>query len=158
MNISPNSRIWVYQSNRFLTAAEVVQIQQKLDDFTSQWQAHGASLYALGEVRHNLFIILSVDESQAGATGCSIDKSVNLMKEIEQEHGVELFDRFRVACRQQGELRSCSRAEFEQMLSSGEAGPDTMVFNNMIQTRAELDTAWEVPVKESWHGRVFQVK
>jgi hypothetical protein len=155
MNISENSRIWIYQSDRVLTPEEEQRIQQKLDDFTSQWLAHGHQLAAQGEIRHNQFIILSVDEQVAGATGCSIDKSVYLMKEIEQEFGVGLFDRFRIAYRDGNEVINCSRTEFEERLNSGELNADTIVFNNMISKRKELNALWEVAMTDSWHGQVF---
>jgi len=43
---------------------------------TISWTAHNNQLKAKGEIRYNRFLILIVDESQAGASGCSIDKSV----------------------------------------------------------------------------------
>jgi hypothetical protein len=155
MNISENSRIWIYQANRVLNPVEEQKIQQKLDDFTSQWQAHGHQLAAHGEIRHHQFIILSVDEQVAGATGCSIDKSVYLMKEIEQEFNLDLFDRFRIAYRDGENVINCSKEEFEELLSRGELNSETIVFNNMVSNRRELNTSWEVAMKDSWHGQVF---
>jgi hypothetical protein len=155
MNISEHSRLWIYQADRILTAEEVLQIQQKLDAFTSQWLAHGHELLALGEIRHNQFIILSVDEQQAGATGCSIDKSVKLMLELELEFKINLFDRFIIAYRDGEEIKTCNRSEFEERLRSGEITADTIVFNNLISTRKALETNWEIPMKNSWHAQVF---
>lgn len=155
MNISENSRIWIYQSDRVLSSEEEQRIQQKLDDFTSQWLAHGHQLAAHGEIRYNQFIILSVDEAVAGATGCSIDKSVYLMKELEQEFGIGLFDRFRIAYRDGERVINCSKTEFEELLGKGELNSETIVFNNMISMRKELETSWEVQMRDSWHGQVF---
>lgn len=157
MQISENSRIWIYQSDRILKQEEESAIIKILGDFTSNWQAHGHDLAALGEVIHHQFIILSVDEQVAGATGCSIDKSVALMKDIEQKFNINLFDRFRVAFKLNDELKSCSREGFEKMIENGEVNADTLVFNNLIQTRKELQTSWEIPLKDSWHARVFSI-
>ena len=115
MTISEDSRIWIYQSSSVFNEAEVTHIQQKLNEFTSQWLAHGNKLAALGEVRFNQFIILSVDEMQAGATGCSIDKSVKLIQEIESELSVNLFDRFRVAVLDGENIVSCNQHQFEEL-------------------------------------------
>jgi hypothetical protein len=155
MHISENSRIWIYQTNRLLKPEEEQRIQQRLNEFTSEWKAHGNSLAALGEIRHGQFIILSVDEQIAGATGCSIDRSVHLMREIEDEFGIELFDRFRIAYRNGDRIINCSRTEFEDLLSNGKLNQETIVFNNMVSIRKELETSWEVPVKRSWHATVF---
>jgi len=155
MTISEDSRIWIYQSDKVFNEAEVTHIQQKLNDFTSQWLAHGNKLAALGEVRFNQFIILSVDEMQAGATGCSIDKSVKLIQEIEQELSVNLFDRFRVAYREGDNIISCDRQEFEDFIKTGKVTEQTIVFNNLISTRKELETNWQIEMKSSWHSQVF---
>lgn len=157
MNISEHSRIWIYQADRVLTSQEEDRIQQKLDAFTSQWLAHGHELLASGEIRHNQFIILSVDEQQAGASGCSIDKSVKLMMELETEFNVNLFDRFIITYRDGGEIKTCNRQEFEARLRSGEVMADTIVFNNLISTRKALETSWEIPMKNSWHAQVFNL-
>lgn len=155
MTISEDSRIWIYQSDKVFNETEVTHIQQKLNDFTSQWLAHGNKLAALGEIRFNQFIILSVDEMQAGATGCSIDKSVKLIQEIEQELSVNLFDRFRVAFREGDKIISCNRQEFENLIKTGKVTEQTVVFNNLISTRKELETNWQIPMKSSWHSQVF---
>jgi len=155
MEISENSRVWIYQANRILNPEEEKQIQQELDSFTSQWQAHGHQLTALAEIRYHRFIILMVDEARAGATGCSIDKSVNLMKEIEKQFDITLFDRFNIAYRSAEEIESGSRDEFEKLLASGEITENSIVFNNLVQTLKELNSKWEVPLKDSWHASVF---
>ena len=71
MQFSENSRVWVYQADRELTNDEVLQAQILLDNFTTGWTAHSNQLKAKGEVRYNRFFILIVDESQAGASGCT---------------------------------------------------------------------------------------
>lgn len=157
MNISENARLWIYQSDRILNNDEVNAIQKILNEFTSEWQAHGHALAALGEVIHSQFIVLSVDEQIAGATGCSIDKSVNLMKEIEQQFGINLFDRFRIAFRQDQSIINCNKEEFTQLIQSGKIKSDTPVFNNLISTRKELLSNWEIPFRQSWHSRVFSL-
>ncbi len=155
MDISENSRIWIYQTNRALNIDEENRILKILNDFTSEWQAHGNSLAAFGEIRHHQFIILSVDEQVAGATGCSIDRSVYVMQEIELEFDLKLFDRFRIAYRDGDNIINCSREEFEDLLKTGTLDQDTIVFNNMISSRKELQTSWEVPIRDSWHAQVF---
>src|SRR5580698_9087632 len=99
MNFSENSKVRIYQSTRELNADEMARITSILNDFTTGWTAHNNQLKAKAEVRYNRFIILVVDETQAGASGCSIDKSVNFMKLVEQQFGINLFDRFNLAYR-----------------------------------------------------------
>jgi len=155
MHFSENSRVWVYQSDRELTDNEALQIKVLLDNFTTGWTAHNNQLKARAEIRYNRFIILIVDESQAGASGCSIDKSVHFMQQIEAQFGINLFDRFNLAYRQGSEVLSAPRAQFEELLKQGNINTDTIVFNNLVQNLTELDNKWEVPFKNSWHIQLF---
>src|SRR3954466_6970271 len=116
MEFSQHSRVWIYQADKKLTGEVVQQIQQELDKFTTGWTAHNNQLKAKGEVRYNRFLILIVDESQAGASGCSIDKSVHFMQQIEQAFGINLFDRFNLAYRDADKVLSLPRQAFEEKL------------------------------------------
>jgi len=155
MNFSENSRVWIYQSNRELTSAEVARMEPVLNNFATGWTAHNHQLKAKAEIRYNRFIVLVVDESQAGASGCSIDKSVNLMKALEQEFNINLFDRFNIAYRTETGIASVGRHEFEELIKQGDVTADTIVFNNLVATIKDLDNKWEVPFKSSWHQQVF---
>ena len=157
MQISENSRVWIYQSDRSFSDIEKAQIEELLNNFTLQWQAHGYQLAAFAEIRHHRFIVLLVDESEAGASGCSIDKSVKLMQQIESDYNVNLFDRFNIAYRKGNEVVSYNRNQFEALIQQGEITENTIVFNNLVQTKKELDTQWEIPFKNSWHARVFSL-
>jgi hypothetical protein len=155
MSFSPQSRVWVYQSDRKFTSTEENEILNKLAAFTNQWKAHGNELLAKAEIRYGFFIILTVDESQAGVTGCSIDSSVRLIKEIEQEYHVDLFNRFNIAYKVNGEVVVNSKEDFETLVNIKQVTPETIVFNNMVQNLTELESKWEVPFQNSWHSTVF---
>lgn len=151
-------RAWIYQSNRFFETEEVQKIEQILEEFVQQWTAHGSQLAGSYEIRYSLFIILKVDEEKAMVTGCSIDKSVHLLKKIEQELGISLFDRLQLAYRREANapIQVVSQENFRELLRTGEIDHDrVIVFNNMITSVQELDMKWEVPMKDSWHGKVF---
>jgi hypothetical protein len=148
-------RIWIYQADRELTEGEKEHILDKLSGFTSQWKAHGKALAAKAEIRYNRFVVIMVDDSVAPPTGCSIDKSVHLLKEIESELGITLFDRMQVAYRDNEDIKAVPRTEFERLVATGEVTDETVVFNNLVASYSELETKWEVPLRESWHAKVF---
>ncbi len=155
MSFSPQSKVWVYQSDRKFSAAEVETIQQQLNDFTAQWKAHGHQLMAKAEVLYNYFIIFIVDEASAKATGCSIDASVRVVKEIEQTYHVDLFNRFNMAYKANDQVVVSNKEDFETLISIGKVGPGTIVFNNLVQNLGEFETKWEVPFENSWHSTIF---
>src|ERR1700743_72471 len=147
MQFSENSRVWIYQADRELNNNEVTELQQQLNSFTQSWTAHNNQLKAAAEIRYNRFIVLVVDESQAGASGCSIDKSVRFVKEIEAQFGINLLDRFNLAYKEGSEVLSAPRHAFEEMIKQSRINTDTIVYNNMVQNLAELNTKWEQPFK-----------
>jgi hypothetical protein len=150
-----DARVWVYQSNTLLSEEEIRAIKIKGAAFIESWAAHGAALKASFDILYDRFIIIGVDEKQAQASGCSIDKSVGFMKALEQEFNLQLFDRMQVAYRKQQEIEVCGLAQFEKLAQQGVVTPSTMVFNNMITTKAAFDTEWEVPLQQSWQKRVL---
>lgn len=150
-----DARLWVYQSNRILSDAEVKAIEEEGLTFISDWAAHGASLKASFDVLHNLFVVIAVDEKQAMASGCSIDKSVHFVKALEQKLSLNLFDRMQVAYRSSNEIKVCKLSDFEKLASQGIVNESTIVFNNMVTSKSSFDSEWEVPLKQSWQNRVL---
>lgn len=157
MDFNPLSKIWIYQSNRAFTIEESAVLTDILNSFTKTWTAHNQQLKAGYEIKYNRFIILIVDETQAGASGCSIDKSVHLMKDIEQQLNINLFDRFQVAWKEDSIIKTADRSEFELLIEQGKVNGNTIVFNNLVENLEEFRTSWETPLKNSWHSKVFTV-
>ena len=155
-NLADNTRVWIYQSNRPLSEQEVKSIQEQGDDFIRRWSAHGAKLNASFEIFHNLFIALFVDEEQAKATGCSIDKSVRLIKSFEKEFDLSLLDRTRIAYRDGNIIRICTSEELVGKMRERIINENTIVFNNLVSTKKEFQALWETPLKESWHFELIK--
>src|SRR5215467_9021763 len=97
MTFSPQSRVWLYLSSHEFTDQETMELNELLKQFCVEWTAHGTNLFARGEVLHGRFIMLMVDETNAGASGCSIDKSVHFIQAIEKKYDTQLFNRMLVA-------------------------------------------------------------
>ncbi|HLT42477.1 MAG TPA: hypothetical protein VKZ95_07210 [Sphingobacteriaceae bacterium] len=150
-------RIWIYQANRTLNAEEAELLLEKMDKFTEQWTAHGKQLAAQALLRYNQFLIIRVNEGLAKATGCSIDKSTDTLKQVQQELGIDFFDRMQIAYRDAEGIKTVSRPAFEKLIESGAVDENTIVFNNMVGNTRELEINWEVPLKDSWHAQVFEV-
>ena len=148
--LSPNSRVWVYQSNRAFTTNEAALIAEKVKTFVTQWTAHKMEVAGGGALLHNRFIVLMADEAEVGVSGCSVDSSVNFIRSIGSEFNVNFFDRCCIAYIKDGEVLTCSRAEFEKLVEEGTITDETIVFNNLVATKADLETKWKIAYKDSW--------
>jgi hypothetical protein len=147
------SRIWIYQANRKLSDEEVSAITNKTAEFLSQWTAHGANLEAGFEIRYNRFIIIGLNQANASASGCSIDASVRFIQSLEKELEVDLLDKMNVTFYNGKFIAHKSLADFKKMAKARSVSPNTVVFNNLVNTKAEYKEHWEVPAKDSWHSR-----
>lgn len=154
-NFSPDSRVWVYTCDRALTPSELQIVQSKLNDFCSQWTAHNQALQAVAEVFENQFVILMVDETMAGASGCSIDKSVHFLEQLGDAIQVDFFERMRFAwIGSGGAVQFANPAELSAALSRGEIQDNTLMANTLVQTKRDLAEKWWTPFSKSWHRRL----
>lgn len=156
-NIPDYARVWIYQSNRRLEDPEVEWLKSEANDFVSQWAAHGKDLKAEATVLYNYFLIFMVDEAQAQASGCSIDSSVNFVRSVQETLKCDFFQRLHITYKKTNNspVESADQNEFEKMLDRGEVNDDTIVFNNLVNNKAEWLNKWEVPLSQSWHAKFF---
>jgi hypothetical protein len=150
-----SARIWIYQASRTFTDSELAEIQKDLEAFLTQWTAHGADLKAGFELPYNRFIVLGLDQTQAGASGCSIDASVHFIQALEKKYQVSLLDRMNVSYKQGPHIAYKPLDEFRKMAKARSVSGKTIVFNNLVATKLDYKEHWEVPASESWHSRFF---
>jgi hypothetical protein len=151
--MAAHARVWVYKSARSFTAEEQVLIRSRGQAFTASWAAHGASLDACVDVLHDHFVVIAVDEQQATASGCSIDKSVRFVSDLEQELGLSLTDRMVVLYERDGVIQACRVPEVEGLLRSGTLSADTPIFDDLVGTKGDLDARFRGPLRASWMAR-----
>lgn len=148
-----SSRVWVYQANRSFSQEELQEINQKLENFITQWTAHGAELKASFDIKYNRFIIIGLDQQLNAASGCSIDASVQFILQLEKEYQVDLLDKMNVSYKQGDFVAYKPLKDFRKMAKDKAVSPKTIVFNNLVNTKAEYLSEWEVPASDSWHNR-----
>lgn len=154
-DLPDHSRVWIYQANREFSKEECSEIKQLSENFLTGWNAHGSKLNAAIELFYDLFLVVMVDEELALASGCSIDSSFEFVQDLEKRLGVSLLDRLIVAHRDTKGITLTRIDEFEIMIRDGEVGIETIVFNNLVDNKADFDSKWEVLLKDSWHRKLL---
>ena len=152
-NLPDNSRVWIYQSDREFTKKEIEFISEKAEDFINQWTRHGDDLKGSFTIKYNQFLVLAVDESFNNVSGCSIDSSVRFVKELENELKLDLMNKLNVTFKDNKNINLVKLADFKRFAKEQKITLETIVFNNMVNTKAEFENNWEIPAKESWHKR-----
>lgn len=149
------ARVWVYLADRKLTDEEILLVEKVMADFINKWAAHGQPLKASFSIRYNQFILLSVDEDSAKASGCSIDASVHAIKTLEEHLQVSLTNGGNVAFKVGDEIIVHPFNKIKSKVESGEINESSLLFDSTIKIHADIDKNWVTSASNSWIGRFF---
>jgi hypothetical protein len=149
-NFPASARVWVYQSSRPLSEKEVIEINEQLEQFYTQWQAHSVPVKGWAKVLFQRFIVLMADEAVTAVSGCSTDASVRVIKSIERQYDINLFDRLSLTflVKEKPEMLPLNQVQYA--LDKGYINGDTLLFNNVVDTKEALETLWLQPLRNSW--------
>src|SRR5438067_1350979 len=127
-----DSRVWIYQCNRLFTISEALQLEELLEEFTTDWKSHGTPVTGYANLFFGQFIILMADETATGVSGCSTDSSVKLIKEIEAMFNVRLFDRQLLAFIVKDQVQLLPLSQLRYAVENEVINADTIYFNNLV--------------------------
>lgn len=155
-NFSAASKIWVYPITATLETAQRGLVEQRLNEFLSQWKAHGVPVSGAFQIVDNRFVVLSADSNCASASGCSIDSMLKAVVEALKSADTELADFANVYYRENGTIQEVSRMEFADLKSSGKITAQTEVFDlTPANLGVFLSRGLALPFKDSWHAKYF---
>ena len=155
-SLPADARVWIFAADRPLDTDERQRLLALVDGFLDQWKAHGTPLAAGRDWRYDRFLLIGVDESAAGASGCSIDAMVHQLAALERSLGVALLDHGPVLFRQHDRIERLPRPAFGDLARRGDVSPDTVVFNNTVTRVSDVrEGRWETPARASWHAKAF---
>jgi hypothetical protein len=156
----PNSaRTWVFGADRNLEEGPTDLLPREVDRFLSQWHAHGAPLTTARDWKHGRFLTIAVDQSTAGASGCSIDGLFRSLKALEPRLGASLVTSGVVYFRgRKGAIECVDRERFTALSAEGKIGPKTRVFDPTVTTLGEWRARFELDAAQSWHSGLLHDK
>ena len=154
-SLAAHARIWVYQSERAFSSFEIELINAKLQQFCEGWNTHGNLMPTSFQILEDQLIILGVDESSLGASGCSIDSSVRTLRELEKQLEINLTDQGKVSLKKsEGHVSVFPALGIKSKVLSGEIERDTLVLNPMVKVKKDLENVW-ISANESWLNKYF---
>ena len=149
-NFHADSRVWIYQCERAFNEIETTQINELLHEFTKNWTSQGAKVKGFGQVFFNQFIVLMADETASEVSGCSTDSSVRIIKNIEETHQVNLFNKQQLGFIINEKIELIPLQEIQKSFESEVLNTETLYFNNIVLHKKELEENWIIPLKNSW--------
>ena len=152
-SLPDDARVWVFAASEPVIGAQADRLLAAVDEWLSDWKAHGEPLTCSRDWRDDRFLAIGVDQSTAGASGCSIDALFRVFKSLQSTGGPSLLGGSRVFYRDSnGNIAADSR----DMFAKAAVGPDTIVFDTTVTTAGAYRTAFEKPLRDSWHRRLLE--
>ncbi len=145
-------KVIIYPASRSFTPKESKVVTEKLFDFLATWAAHGKPLSSHFKIEKNQFIVVCVDEDVEVASGCSIDALGGVMKEIDHEFQLGLFDRMKATFVENGEVKTLKLQDFRSGLRNGEISKDIEVYDFSKNTYVAFLSDFLLPLRRSWAG------
>ena len=151
-----SARVWTFGSERPLDDTDATRLLGETDRFLEHWQAHGHPLFSGRDWRDDRFLTIAVDQSTAGASGCSIDGLYRALRALERALDTQLLAGSLVFYRDaSGAVHAVSRRDFAELAESGGVGRETRVFDLSIDTLGEWRERFEGPAHLGWHDQLL---
>ncbi len=149
--LTENAKVWIYPCSRKFYPQEIEILESKLKEFVENWSVDFKGSFKL---IYNRFIIFAIDEN-ISITNKLIDKKVAFILELEQIYEVTLLDKMNVCFKQGEHVQYKELKDFKTLLKNKSVSNKTIVFDNLVQTKYDLEHFWEVPITESWYSRML---
>lgn len=141
-----NSRVWIFGASQLLELAQIEALRSQLDQFVSDWTAHGSRLSAGYAVLHDSILIVAVDETVAPPSGCSIDKVFKLLEAFP----VDFLQRMLVWQPFCNTSKILTLPQIKSSFQDNIMDRETIVINTMLTNLREVRERLYIPLKDSW--------
>lgn len=146
----PNAKVWIYASDKIINASQLETIHQMAVPFIQNWTAHQNQLKAEFAVLYNCFLVFMVDEGFNEISGCGIDKSVKLVKEIEQATSLNFFNRLKIQTIENQSINIYSKIEIVEKIENNTLTSNVKTFNNQVTNKLQFDSEWIIDLENAW--------
>jgi hypothetical protein len=146
-------KLWVFPSSRKFYPQEISELKTSIETFLNEWSSNEEGFNCAFQLKYDRFIIISVDDSEKKLSLKAHDKLSAFILSLEAKYEILLLDKINV-CYKQGEfVQYKDLKEFKKMMKNKGVSQKTIVFNNMITSKRELEEDWEINIMDSWLGR-----
>jgi hypothetical protein len=151
-SLPDSARVWIFGSDKRLGEDAVKTLMRDVGDHLANWKAHGEPLTVGSQLLDDRFLVVAVDQSTTGASGCSIDGLFRVLQAVQVKLGVNLVGGGRLFYRdRQGEVQCAPRADLDELRASGAITPDTVVFNTTITDLGTFRGKFEGTIAKDEH-------
>jgi hypothetical protein len=152
---SPQARLWFYNIPRELTPEEVLSFESLRAKFLTDWNTHGKANHGdVFLIENRLMMVVGWNDFES-ISGCSIDKSVALIRQLGAMFQLDLMDRMWVYFQKDGEWKQAKIHQFWAMRKANELTDDTLILDTTISTYSQMDELVK-NLGSSWHAQMWK--
>lgn len=148
-SLPDSARVWIFGSDKRLSEDAATSLMREVGDHLANWKAHGEPLTVGSQLLDDRFLVVAVDQSTTGASGCSIDGLFRVLQAVQSKLGVNLVGGGRLFYRDRnGDVQCAPRADLDELRASGAISKDTVVFDTTITDLGTFRTKFEGTLAE----------
>jgi hypothetical protein len=146
----------VYPSSRKFYPNEIEVIEEKIKKFIESWKSDDTSFKASYKFLNNRFIILTADDIATELSNADIDTSISFILSLQETHEVALLDRMNICFKQGEHVQYKDLKDFKKLLKNKALTGKSVIFDNLVNTKQDFDSFWEITIEESWYNRFLK--
>ena len=156
-SIPAEAKLWIFPSSRKFYPQEIPELQKKIEAFLTTWSSNQEKpLSCASIIKYDRFVIIVADDTE---TPLSLEVH-NLLSlfilGLEKTYDIVLLDKINVCYKQGDFVQYKDLIAFKKMIKAKGVSTKTVVFNNLIDRKEDLDYNWEINIMDSWLGRFLQ--
>ena len=155
-----SATLWIFGAANPFTPPEAQLLHERMPPYLHAWAAHGEDVRAGWELKYNRFILIGINESVTGLTGCSQDSMRENIRQFAREIRKDIIlGSSHIFYRDaQNEIICIPRHEFKKLAEARSITENTTVFDNTIENIGKFrQGSWELPLGKSWHAKDFGI-
>lgn len=149
-SLPDDARIWIFTIQGEIDERTIIFLSNELKSFIHDWTSHQLTLKASAKISEGRFIILGLDQQQAGASGCSIDKLMRFIQKLELDTGLNLLLKNKIAIKGTKGIELIQFQDIKHLKMDGVLSNDIKYYDTMVDTKQVLDTNWLKSLDEGW--------
>jgi hypothetical protein len=157
-SLPENSQVWVYQSNRTMDEKDLAYIKIQAEEFISNWASHGTPVPGSYKILYERFLIIAADETGFSVSGCSKDKSVHFIKDLENKLKISFFDRLLIPFKKEDKISFYNMNSIKDLINNNEIQRNDIFLNTLVSNIHELNNSFEMKAGDSFLAKYWPSK
>ena len=154
-NLSDEARLWIFVFKKKLLTTQKKLVESKLLEFIQNWNSHGAKINGGFFIIYDQIVLLVAKEIPSG---CSIDSSVKIFKEIYNQFDLNAIDKSLICFKNSYDQVLCyNRADFISRFKNHQVLlKDITILNTKISLVKDIksNSLWQ-PLEKSWANHLL---